>query len=259
MTPQEVYNKLSAGEFEMSQMYTTSLGTYDKSLWVLDMPFLFRNHEHATKVLEGKVGQKLLASLEKNKLSGLAFTYSGGFRVLSSTDKKLSKIEDFKGIRVRTTESPVAQATFRQLKATPVGLSLEDGKEGLRTGFIQGSETTEARFWDLGENKVAKYLNETEHSLFLTAVVVNKSFMDRLPADQQAAIRKAAFESARVERQVSIQDGEDARKKAASQGVEVVTMSPAERDRMREATKPVYQKFKNYFEPGLIESIQQTQ
>ena len=59
------------------------------------MPFLFENHEHATRVLEGEVGEFLLDKITaKGNVRGMAFTYSGGFRnVLSSV-----KVDSLKGL-----------------------------------------------------------------------------------------------------------------------------------------------------------------
>lgn len=117
--PMEIFELLRDRKVELSQTVTTGIGMIEPTFWALDLPFLFRDHKHATKVLEGKVGTGLLASLEKSKMHGLAFTYSGGFRVVPSMSKAINSYADFKGMRVRTTNSPVAQATLEMLAALP--------------------------------------------------------------------------------------------------------------------------------------------
>jgi TRAP-type C4-dicarboxylate transport system substrate-binding protein len=78
----ELSKLMDDGKIQMSQMVTTNLAAaYNKDMHVLDMPFLFRDHDHATEVLEGAPGKQLLAGLAKNSpMRGLGFTYSGGFR-----------------------------------------------------------------------------------------------------------------------------------------------------------------------------------
>ena len=78
-----VMDMVNDGVIDMSQMYTTQLGKINKDFRVLDLPFLFESHEHAARVLDGEIGQELMASLaEKSNIKGLAFTYSGGFRAI---------------------------------------------------------------------------------------------------------------------------------------------------------------------------------
>ena len=96
----------------MSQMYTTTLGEFNKDLFVLDMPFLFRSHEHAAQVLEGQIGQSLMAGLAKSSnIQGLAFTYSGGYRMIAAT-KALKTVDDFKDVRIRIADRSLCRCAL---------------------------------------------------------------------------------------------------------------------------------------------------
>jgi len=85
---------MEQGKIEMSQMYTTWLAEkYEHDLLALDMPFIFEDHAHATRVLEGEVGETLLNKItESSNTRGLAFTYSGGFRNVI-VSKKVSALK----------------------------------------------------------------------------------------------------------------------------------------------------------------------
>ena len=53
VTKHDLLDLMESGEIEMSQMYTTWLAEkYDHDMLALEMPFLFENHDHATRVLE---------------------------------------------------------------------------------------------------------------------------------------------------------------------------------------------------------------
>src|SRR5258705_2142326 len=81
VTKHDLLDLMESGAIEMSPMYTTWLGErYSHDIRVLDLPFLFRDHDHAAAVLDGEIGECLLEGLSKTRLKGLAFTYSGGFR-----------------------------------------------------------------------------------------------------------------------------------------------------------------------------------
>jgi TRAP-type C4-dicarboxylate transport system substrate-binding protein len=119
-----VLDMVNDGIIEMSQMHSTQLGRINQDLRVLDLPFLFENHEHAVRVLDGEIGQNLLSDLAKNSnVRGLAFTYSGGFRMVVA-NKPITRVEDLAGERVRVAFSPVAEDTFSTVGATPVPMSV---------------------------------------------------------------------------------------------------------------------------------------
>ena len=117
VTKHDLLQLMEDGEVEMSQMYTTWLGHYNKDMFVLDLPFLFRDHDHAEGVLEGNIGEYILKGLEDNSaVRGLAFTYSGGYRIIPA-NKELTTVESFRGTKIRTSRSPIAIDTFTALGA----------------------------------------------------------------------------------------------------------------------------------------------
>lgn len=95
VTKHDLLDLMESGQIEMSQMYTTWLAeNYNHDMLALELPFLFENHEHATRVLEGEVGEYLLdKTTENSNVRGMAFTYSGGFRNVLS-NKKVNSLKD---------------------------------------------------------------------------------------------------------------------------------------------------------------------
>jgi TRAP-type C4-dicarboxylate transport system substrate-binding protein len=234
---------VSSGRVEMTQTYTTSLGRYYNNLWVLDLPYLFRSHEHAAKVLDGEIGKELLAGLEPKHMHGLAFTYSGGYRILPTVSREIHSPEDMKGLRVRVSGSPVAKATMRVLGADPIVANIDDTVSLVKAGKIDAGESTLPRFADGHEELGLPVINDTKHSLFLTAVVINDKFFNSLPKADQEAVSRAALQMARHERQQSVDDGEVVRKDALARGEKVVVLTAEEQARFAVALKPVYDEF----------------
>lgn len=248
---------LDSGAIEMSQTYTVTLGNINKDFWALDLPFLFRDHDHATRVFEGAVGQTLLDSLqESKKIKGLAFTYSGGFRMMAGNGV-VNKIEDMRGMKVRTSYSPVAIDTFKAVGAEPVAMEIEELSEGLAQADVVVRESTYPRVYALGQNAVSKVINHTEHSLFLTTILIGSDFWNSLSTELQQLVSDAALVAANYERSISIDDVKSTQARAQADGIEIVTMSKAEQQRFAEATAIVYDMHKNTFSAGLVDKIQQ--
>ena len=247
-------SKIQNNSIEMSQTYTTDLGRLSQPMYALDLPYLFRDHAHAQKVLEGSVGEELLAGLASNNIRGLAFTYSGGYRIIPGV-KKITSVEDFKGLKIRTSLSPVAKDTFELLGAKTYAMTLDEIDEGIKSGKINEAESTYARYFPMGQNKVANIVNETHHSLFLTSIIMNETFWKSLPENYRVIMKEAAVNAARLERDHSVKVGVETREKCLKEGVEIVTMSKAEEAKMKVALQPIYTKYSPILGKDLIASI----
>ena len=253
VTKHDLLQLMEDGTVEMSQMYTTWLGHYNKDMFVLDLPFLFRDHEPADRVLEGEIGEYLLEGLEQSSaVRGLAFTYSGGFRIVPS-QQEYATVDAFKGAKIRTARSPVAVDTFLAVGATPIDtVELEEMNEAARAGIIDAGESTFVRVIPLEQDKSFAYVNDTAHSLFLTSIIVANGFWDTLDLATQEIMKDAALNAARIERRESVVDVASVKE---TLGDRVVEMSADETAKFKTATEVVYTKYTDYFSNDLINKI----
>jgi len=258
VTKHDLVDLLDQGKIEMSQTYTITLGKINKDFFALDLPFLFADHNHASRVFEGPVGAQLLDSLQESKrVKGLAFTYSGGFRIIPGNET-VARIEDLRGMKVRTSHSPVAIDTFKAVGADVVPMELEELTTGLEQADVTVGESTYPRVYALGQDKVSKVVNHTEHSLFLTSILVGTDFWNTLTPELQAVVADAARVAARHERDLSIADIKLVQDRCEADGIKVVKMSTEEQDRFAQATQVVYEKYQDYFTSGLVDQIKRS-
>ena len=259
VTKHDLLDLMEDGKIEMSQMYTTWLAEhYENDFLALDLPFLFTDHDHATRVLEGEVGETLLAKLtDKSNVRGLSFTYSGGFRQMIS-NKEVSTLADLVGTKQRSNRNPVAQATFKALGLDAVPSELEEIRDNMLAGMFEGAETNYPRIYPLGQNEVTKTVLDTEHSLFLTTMIIGDRFWESLGANVQASIKTAAIEAGREERAETIRDGEVAKQKLVAQGATIKTLSAEEKAWAIEQTAVVYDQFRDTFTAGLVDKIKKS-
>jgi C4-dicarboxylate-binding protein DctP len=150
----------------------------------------------------------------------------------------------------------VAQDTFQALGAVPVPLSLDDVATATKKGEINASESTFARYFPLRQSEHSKVVNDTEHSLFLTTILVNETFWKALPADVQAQMHQVAIDAARLERKHSIEEVAKTKEECKEAGIEVVEWNQTEMGRFKKAMEPLYKKYSNYFSKDMIASIQ---
>lgn len=250
LSPAEVVDKVAAGEIEMCQTYTAALGRLDDRLLALDLPYLFRDHEHVARALDGETGASLLTGLVGRGLRGLAFTYSGGYRVVATTGRTLESAADMAGLRLRTGESPVPKAFFAALGARPVPASLDRVAALAAEGAIDAAEATFPRYWDGRQPAVLPHVVESRHSVLLTMMVVNERFYQGLSSSQRDALHGAARQAAVLERATSIAEGEQVKARCA-----VSELPAAEERRWREAGERVRRQFAPRFGESLVASL----
>jgi len=247
---------VDAGVIEMSQMYTTTLGLVDSDMFVLDMPFIFRDHEHAARVLDGEIGQELMTKLaEKSNIKGLAFTYSGGFRAIIG-NQVIESVDDMAGMKVRVAHCPVAEDTMRAFGAEPVVLPIESLRDALVEQHVDSGESTYPRIYSMRQNEAATVINHTEHSLFLTTIIMNKGLWNDLTIEQQQIFNDAALSAAHTERAESLDDIGITQQRAVKDGIKVNHLSNSQRDKFKDSVDSVYEKYHDFFNNNLIQRIQ---
>lgn len=255
----DLLDHMDDGRIEMSQMYTYVLSKYNNDLDALDLPFLFRDHDHAAKVFEGAIGEELLAGYTRNSnIQGMAFTYSGGFMNMP-VNRQITSLSEMAGVNVRVSNSPVASATWAALGANPVVMDVERVTEGIREGTIDAGESSWPRIYACQQNEVAESILEPNHRLLLTNIIINKDFLSGLTVEQQQVMKQAALEAGRFERAVAVAEVEPTKARCEQDGIPVVRLSADDEQLFRNKSEQVYVQFANAFTPGLVESIRTLQ
>jgi TRAP-type C4-dicarboxylate transport system substrate-binding protein len=255
MHKERIVEYVDNGMIDIATTYANTLGKVDKDLFSLSMPFLFDSDEQARGIIDGPIGQHMLAKVaEKSNVRGLVFTYSGGFRIIPS-NKAVEKLEDFYKMNIGTSYNPVATETWKTVSANPVSMFHEDLAKNLAEGIVQGGETTYTRFFLLGQDKETTHINDNEHSLFLTSLIINKQLWHTLGEKVQGVFARAALRAAEIERNDSLADNVIIKKRAEAVGIPVIKMDSVQKARFVSATKGLYDKFNTYFSPGLLSQL----
>ena len=244
----QVVKSLNDGDIEITQSQVFIFSFWNKNFQALDLPFLFRDHDHCTKVLEGRIGQTMCKSLTRTgNMRGLAFTYSGGFRVIGSNEP-ITSFDQLKNLRVRVNTNPVNSDTIEAFGANPRPQK-GYGYDLIESGELDAAETTYLRF-------LGKHVLKTNHSMFMTTIAINETFFKGLEPEIQEALQEAAIRAARIERDWSIKDAEEFEKNCIENDVTITELSSSDKTRLRENAMKVYDKWDSYFWPGMIKMIQ---
>lgn len=230
--------EVASGNIEIAQTYTNSVGRYAPHLHLLGMPYLFRDYAHAETVLDGPIGQELLAELHGTPVRGLAFTYSGGFGFFAS-NHDLREPKSLRGLRIQTMPGKVSGATAWLLEFENFANPPEAFKPLAQHGVVDGIESVYSCFEGYGDDQYAKVVTDTGHFLLTTMIVINSAFYARLPEAYRTIIEGAALDAARKERRDSLELNASLRRSLERRGVRVIDLTPAERKRYQDVLSAV--------------------
>lgn len=207
----EVYPNAALGD-ERTMLEGMQMGTMDMGIitsgpfvnfvpefGVLDLPFIFINNEHAYAVLDGELGQSILAKLEGVGIKGLAYA-ERGFRNLTNSVRPVKSAADIKGLKIRVMENEVYTNTFKALGVNAVPMAWTETLTALQQGTIEGQENpvNVIHAFKLWESQ--KYVTMTRHAYAAAIFTMSKRLFDKLPADVQKIVKDSAQEAAVYER-----------------------------------------------------------
>src|SRR5690606_27533814 len=119
----EAIEAVQLGTLDLVLTSTGPVPNFVPELAILDIPFLFRDYEHARSTLDGPVGQELLKKVEPVGVKALAWA-ENGVRHMTNSRRPVRTPEDLKGLKLRTMENPIHMAAYKAfgIIPTPMGI-----------------------------------------------------------------------------------------------------------------------------------------
>lgn len=238
----QTVSALQGGTIDMTVLNAGLLVGLDKRFAVLDFPFLFAEPKEADAIVDGPIGGKLHAGLVEKGLIGLGY-WELGFRNVTNSKRPITKIEDFKGLKLRVLQSPLFIDLFNTLGANSVPLPFPELYSALEQKVVDGQENPVTTILGAKFNEVQKYISETRHIYNAQSVLISKKTWDALSGDEKKIVAESIKEATAYQRQTSRAAMDSALASLKAAGMEHNSLSPAELNRIREAVKPVLAKF----------------
>ncbi|WP_439257003.1 TRAP transporter substrate-binding protein [Lonepinella sp. BR2271] len=217
---QTMISGVRTGTIDIEMSGSPNFTGLEQKLNVIDIPFIFKDREHAFKVLDGEIGQGLLKELESKNIKALAF-WDVGFRALSNSKHTVTKPEDISGLKVRTNQNPMYIEAFTLLGGNPVPMPLAELYTALETRAVDAQEHPIGIFWSNKLFEVQKFLSLTNHGYTPLIVAMNKKKFDKLSPELQTALLEAAKEAGQFQRELNIKNEKEIVENLRKEGVEV--------------------------------------
>ncbi len=224
---------------------------------VVSLPFIFRDVAHMHRVMDGPVGDEILAGFEPHGYVGLAY-YDGGSRSFYNRQKPIQSIDDLKGMKIRVMQSDVFVDMMSAMGANATPMPYGEVYSGIQTGVIDGAENNWPSFESSGHFEVAGYYTLNQHLIVPEVLVMSKISWDKLSKEDQALVREAAKASIPVNRELWAAREKVSEEKVRAAGVKVI--DKIDKQPFIDAMKPVYEKHANTPKlQDLVKRIQATE
>lgn len=227
------------GVIDMNRINMAPLNNLIPETTVPGLPFVFRSVDHMRKVMDGPIGDEILAAFEPYGMVGLAF-YDSGARSFYNSKRPVTKLEDLKGLKIRVQQSDMFIDLVSALGANATPMPFGEVFSSLQTGVIDGAENNWPSYESTRHFEVAKFYSKTEHSMTPEVLVMSKRSWDKMTPQDQAIFRAAAKESVKKMRELW-----EAREQSAETAVKAkgVVVTEVDKKPFIDAMKPVYDKY----------------
>jgi TRAP-type transport system periplasmic protein len=250
----EMLKALRLGTLDMAFITGAALSNVVPETGVFNIPFMFRNVEHARAVLDGPIGKSHLEKFNAKGLVALAWG-ENGLRHITNSRHEIRTPGDLKGLRLRLPQSEVMLIGFKALGADPAPLPFPQLFAALRAGQFDGQENPIATILAAKLAEVQKFLTLSGHVYDPAVFLVSADVMNELSEEDRRAIAEAAVAGAQASRRAASEAEEEGIAALAQAGMKVTPVDPKSFASVMAGAMPQYRKL---FGAEIIDKIQRS-
>jgi len=250
----EMVEGVQLGTIEAVIVSSGTLANFVEDAGVFDIPFLFRDLGHARRVLDGPIGQDILAQFDDVGLKALAWGEQG-FRHITNNRNQISSPDDLAGLKLRTMENPIHLTAFETLGAAPTPMAWPEVIGALQQGTIDGQENPLSVIVSVNLDDVQEYLTLSGHVYSPAIMLVSPMVWDGMSEEDREAFREGAAEGVAAMRGFVDDVEESGLETLRERGMDVGTLSAEDRAAFQEALTPAYAEYSETYGQELIDAI----
>jgi len=204
----------------------------------------WESNEHYYRFLDNPRTREIAsAEFEKYFNGRLLSAWSFGTSLLGCRDKAITTIDDFKGLKMRTSGTAMA-TMYNALGVVPISLSSKEIYTGLQRGTIQGAGSGVSRWRRSKLYEVAPYLTvDPTIPYFSMWLVVNNESWSKLSSSDQKILTDTAREYEAWTRDYAAREREEDFIFLKSKAKAFVELSGEEKIKLVNTVKPVMKEF----------------
>lgn len=252
-------NTVRAGGAEIAAISTSNFSAIDRTWALFDLPFLFDGPTGLYRYMDSPQFAVLRHDTAQKNGVRYVFTWFDNWRQLVTTKQPIHTPEQMRGIKLRTTGSPIETAYDAAFGAKPTAVDWGETYLALKNGLVDGYFIGYTTITNFKQDDAVKYGTTLNVCPIVVPMFMNESFYQKLPPDLRKVIDEAGRQADLANR--AVDQGNDAvsRAKLKSEGFVIHDPTPSEKAAWVAKAKPVYAQFDSTFPAGMIAKIQSLQ
>lgn len=189
----EALELMQNGLMDMTMTNVSTMENFSPLYGVLTLPYVFRDRDHAWKVLSGKVGKEILDSSSRNGLKGLTW-FDNGTRSFYC-HKPINTPNDLQGLKIRVQASPTTVEMIKRLGGSPTPIPWGELYTALQQNVVDCAESNITALTLARHGEIMKFFSYNEHTQVPDVLVASSKVFDKLSPEFQKALTEAADET----------------------------------------------------------------
>ena len=249
----EMIEAVQLGTLDLVNSSTGPVGNFVPEVKIVDIPFLFRDYDHARHVMDGPIGQEILGKFPAKGLVALSWT-ENGFRHMTNNKRPIVKPADAAGLKMRTMENKVHMDGYRTFGIQPTPMAFPEVFGALQQGTVDGQENPIPVILASKFSQVQKHLSLTGHVYSPALLLTSPRLMNKLSEADKKVFYEAAKKATVAQRKKVNEDEANGIAQLEKEGMTVVRKVDGQA--FRDALKPAFASYDKEFGADNIRKIQ---
>src|SRR5215470_4060214 len=253
-TEAQTMQKVQTGDIDIVFLSTANASTAQPESGVFSIHFIFRDENHAMKVLGDPAVIAAMRELYAAKIKGAHMLGLGsqGLRHMYGR-KPVQKVADLKGVKMRVQATVTEDTLFPAYGAQVVHMPFGEVYTSLQTGVVDMAENGINNYLINKHYEPAPVLSLTEHEANNAALFVSDKVWQSLSAEQKGWVQAAADEISKNEPKIAFDLEHQALGKLEKIGVKIV--KDVDKSGFMQISKPIQDKLAGDLGPNAVKVL----
>lgn len=239
------------GSIQIAEIASSVVAAVEPKFMIFDLPYLVKDEQTEIDALNGNAGQILADALvAKADLNVIGWLVRSPRHVYSS-EGPINTAADFKGLKIRTMESPPMLRAMELLGAKATPIPSNERYIALQTKVVDAAENNAGEIYSKKEYEVTKYLSKTAHIIQPNVLVIDNKFLSTLSEEHQKLILKVGKEAGDYATKFDLDNVSSIEAKLESEG-EMIINDINDKSSFVEILTPLYDEYKDQIGEDLI-------
>lgn len=247
------------GSVDLGGASNANWAPFTKTLIFMDLPYVFNDEESFKKVMNGSVGNEIRKRFESDGFKLLMVLDNGSFRDVVNNKRPIKLPVDLRGLKFRTTASPVEIAMFRNWGAIPTAIDWAEVYNALSSGVVDGEFVMPTWLATAKHYEVLKYSTRNRAVIGVQTLAMRKDRFDKLPVNIQNILISSGNEAEEYGNKLDQTLTDKARAYAAQLGIQTYIPTPTEMEQWRSSGRSIWKDFDSKVDKDLLKQVLDSQ